>query len=81
MVCPSVRLSVGPSVAESCKNKFEEKNLEIGVSTKLIVTARIRGNVLRKKKILKKKNFEEKKIFEKKYKKKKILKKKFEKKI
>ena len=38
------------------------KNLEIGVSTKLIVTARIRGNVLRKKKleekkILRKKNF------------------------
>ena len=38
------------------------ENLEIGVSTKLIVTAYIKGNVLREKKILKKKNFEEKKL-------------------
>ena len=38
------------------------KNLEIGVSTKLIVTARIWDNVLREKKILKKRNFEEKKL-------------------
>ena len=63
-----------------------KKNLEIGVSTKLIVTARIRGNVLRKrqfwrKKILKKKNFEKKnkiKILKKKnFQKKKIFKKNF----
>ena len=43
-------------------NAWEMKNLEIGVSTKLIVTARIRGNVLREKKILKKKFFEETKL-------------------
>ena len=43
-----------------------EKNLEIGVSTKLIVTARIRGNVLRKKK-LKEKKILKKKILGKKF--------------
>ena len=66
-------------VTDSRKSQFTErrlllifffvKNLEIGVSTKLIVTARIRGNVLRKKKleekkILRKKKFRPKTFFQ-----------------
>ena len=55
----------------------DHTNLEIGVSTKLIVTARIRGNLLQDnislyiQKIFGKRNFK-KKIFEKKMLKKKI---------
>ena len=64
----------------------QKKNLEIGVSTKLIVTARIRGNVLLEStslhiyKKLGKKNFE-KKILKKNFKKKKFLKKNLKKKF
>ena len=48
------------------KRKRKKKNLEIGVSTKLIVTAGTRGNVLWEKKILKKNKILKEKKFEKK---------------
>ena len=73
--CRSVRLSVLHAV------EIFTKNLEIGVSTKLIVTARIRGNVLRKKKLEEKKILRKKKFWKKNFRKKiwkkKFLKKKF----